>query len=103
MAVAVASDLTGTDPLDLAFKGVGDLINGTDNFSQTIDDVPNAFDRSLVKQVFTDPGAAGLRVVGDVEQMRDDAVQVITNPVESIETVKNDVISVVTDPLSIFD
>ena len=102
VAVAVVSDATGLDPVDLALKGVGDLIHGTDNFGQTVADVPNAFERSLIRQVFTDPEGAGTRVIGDLEQTRDDAVHIITNPGETLEAVKNDVINVVTDPLSIF-
>jgi hypothetical protein len=54
-------DTIGTDPLDLAVKGVGDLLNGTDNAKQSIAGMKDAWNDSLTKQAFTDPRSAAQR------------------------------------------
>ncbi len=55
-------DTIGTDPLDLAVKGVGDLLNGTNNAKQSIQGMKGAWNDSLVKETFTDPKSAANRV-----------------------------------------
>ncbi len=61
-ATAVMNDVIGTDPISLGFDAVGDVFNGTDNAKQSLKNVGKAWDKSLTKQTFTDPKAAGKRV-----------------------------------------
>jgi hypothetical protein len=65
----------GTDPLSLGVEGIGDLMNGTNNAEQSIKGVEKAWNRSLTKQVFTDPNGAAKRVGKDIEQTGRDIVK----------------------------
>ena len=61
-ATAVMNDVIGTDPISLGFEAVGDIVHGTDNAKQSLKGMGKAWDKSLTKQAFTDPRAAGQRV-----------------------------------------
>lgn len=72
VAGAAFNDALGTDPIDLAGAGIGDLINGTQNAKGKVDGMGEAFDKSLIKQTFTNPAAAGERVKSDVTKGLED-------------------------------
>lgn len=67
-ATAVMNDVIGTDPISLGFEAAGDLLNGTNNAKQSMKNMGKAWDKSLTKQAFTDPKAAGKRVGQGLEK-----------------------------------
>lgn len=68
VAGAVLKDTTGIDPLELGIDAVGDVVNGTDNAKRKLDNVENAWNKSLTKQAVTDPAGAAKRVENDVKK-----------------------------------
>ena len=54
--------------MELGVDAVGDLFNGTDNAKKSFDNVENSFNKSLTKQVFTDPAGAAKRVDNDLKK-----------------------------------
>ena len=60
-------DAIGTDPISLGIDGIGDLINGTHNAKDSVKNMEASWNKSLIKQSFTDPKAAAQRVGKDVE------------------------------------
>lgn len=66
------NDVVGTDPISLGVDAVGDLINGTDNAKQSLKNVKNSWNKSLTKQVFTDPKGAGERVKNGAKKFGSD-------------------------------
>lgn len=64
----VLNDVVGTDPITLGAEAIGDLIHGTDNAKQSLKSMNSAWNKSLTKQAFTDPKAAGERVVDGVNE-----------------------------------
>ena len=62
------NDVVGTDPISLGVDATLDLINGTDNAKQSLKNVKNSWNKSLTKQVFTDPKGAGKRVANGAKK-----------------------------------
>lgn len=61
------NDVIGTDPISLGADIIGDLRYGTGNTKETLKNMGKAFDKSLVKQTFTDPKGAVKRVGDDLK------------------------------------
>jgi hypothetical protein len=66
------NDVVGTDPLSLGIDGIGDLINGTNNAEQSLKNMKKSWNKSLTKQVFTDPKGAANRVGNNIKDTAQD-------------------------------